>query len=111
MPGVGTVGVATLLTELPELGTLDRRRIASLAGVAPIAKDSGTRRGRRPIRGGRNALVASRSNPTLRATYQRLVDNGKPPKRALVVLMRQMLATLDALLRTTTPWHQLSVAA
>jgi transposase len=69
--------VATLLAELPELGTLDRRQIASLVGVAPIARDSGTRQGRRPIRGGRGqgrpplymaALVASRSNPTLRSS-------------------------------------------
>ena len=81
MPGVGPVLVATLLAELPELGTLDRRQIASLVGVAPVARDSGTRHGRRPIRGGRGAvraplymaaLVASRSNPTLRAVYQRL---------------------------------------
>jgi transposase len=113
MPGVGPVLVATLLAELPELGTLDRRQIASLVGVAPVARDSGTRQGRRPIRGGRRqvrpplymaALVASRSNPTLRATYQRLLDHGKPPKLALVALMRKILTTLNAMLRNTTPW-------
>ena len=74
MPGVGPVLAATLLAELPELGTLDRRQIASLVGVAPIAKDSGTKHGRRPIRGGRGvvraalymaALIASRSDPIL----------------------------------------------
>jgi transposase len=114
MPGVGPVLVATLLAELPELGTLDRRRIASLVGVAPVARDSGTRQGRRPIRGGRGAvraplymaaLVASRSNPSLRAVYQRLLANAKPPKLALVVLMRKMLITLNAMLRSATPWR------
>ena len=120
MPGVGPVLVATLLAELPELGSLDRRQIASLVGVAPIAKDSGTKLGRRLIRGGRRdvrpplymaALVASRSNPTLRATYDRLVDHGKPPKLALVALMRKMLTTLNAMLRTATPWRQLPTPA
>jgi transposase len=115
MPGVGPVLVATLLAELPELGTLDRRQIASLAGVAPIAKDSGTRQGRRPIRAGRRqvrpplymaALVASRSNPTLRATYARLLKHGKPPKLALVALMRKILTTLNAMLRNAQPWQQ-----
>jgi transposase len=114
MPGVGPVLAATLLAELPELGTLDRRRIASLAGVAPIARDSGTKRGRRLIRGGRSevrpplymaALVASRSNPTLRVAYQRLLTNGKPPKLALVALMRRMLTTLNTMLRTNSPWR------
>jgi transposase len=120
MPGVGPVLVATLLAELPELGTLDRRQIASLVGVAPIAKDSGTRQGRRPIRGGRGvvraplymaALVASRSNPTLRAVYQRLLANAKPAKLALVVLMRKMLITLNAMLRSATPWRPLPAAS
>ena len=120
MPGVGPVLVATLLAELPELGTLDRRRIASLVGVAPVAKDSGTRQGRRPIRGGRGgvraplymaALVASRSNPTLRTVYERLLANAKPPKLALVVLMRKMLIALNAMLRSAAPLRQLPAAA
>ena len=114
MPGVGPVLVATLLAEMPELGALDRRQIASLVGVAPIARDSGTKLGRRLIRGGRReirpplsmaALVASRSNPTLCAVYQRLVDHGKPPKLALVALMRKILVILNAMLRTATPWQ------
>ena len=120
MPGVGPVLVATLLAELPELRTLDRRRIASLVGVAPIAKDSGARQGRRPIRGGRGrvraplymaALVASRSNPTLRTVYERLLANAKPPKLALVVLMGKMLIALNAMLRSAAPWRQLPAAA
>jgi transposase len=106
--------VATRRAELPELGSLERRQIAGLVGVAPIAQDSGTRHGRRPIRGGRAAvraplymaaLVASRSNPTLRAVYQRLRNNAKPPKLALIVLMRKMLVALNAMLRTSTPWR------
>jgi transposase len=120
MPGVGPMLVATLLAQLPELGTLDRRQIASLVGVAPIAKDSGSRQGRRAIRGGRGvvraplymaALVASRSNPRLRAVYQRLLANAKPPKLALVVLMRKMLITLNAMLRSATPWRPLPTVA
>jgi transposase len=119
MPGVGPMLVATLLTQLPELGTLDRRQIASLVGVAPIAHDSGARQGRRGVRGGRGAvraplymaaLVASRSNPTLRAVYQRLRAHAKPPKLALVVLMRKMLVALNAMLRTATPWRHLAAA-
>jgi transposase len=120
MPGVGPVLIATLLAELPELGSLDRRQIASLVGVAPIAKDSGTKQGRRPIRGGRRdvrpplymaALVASRSNPTLRTTYARLISNRKPPKLALVALMRTMLTILNAMLRAATPWRHLPATA
>jgi len=119
MPGVGPVLVATLLAELPELGTLDRRQIASLVGVAPVARDSGTKRRRRPIRGGRGAvrvplymaaLVASRSNPSLRAVYQRPRANAKPPKLALVVLMRKMLITLNAMLRSATTWRHPAAA-
>ena len=104
---------------VPELGTLDRRQITSLVGVAPVARDSGTRHGRRAIRGGRGAiraplymaaLIASRSNPALRAVSQRLRANAKPPKLALVVLMRRMLVTLNAMLRTSTPWRHLAAA-
>ena len=120
MPGVGPILAATLLAALPELGSLDRRQIASLVGVAPIARDSGTKLGHRPIRGGRGevrpplymaALVASRSNPTLRAAYACLIKRGKPPKVALVALMRKMLTTLNAMLRTATPWRQLPAPA
>ena len=120
LDGVGPMLVATLLAQLPELGTLDRRQIASLVGVAPVARDSGARQGRRPIRGGRGAvraplymaaLVASRSNPALCAVYQRLRANAKPPKLALVALMRKMMVTLNAMLRTATPWRHLAAAA
>jgi transposase len=113
MPGVGLILAATLLAELPELGTLDRRRIASLAGLAPVARDSGLLRGARTIRRGRGtvrevlymaAVSASRTHSGAAAFYRRLVTAGKPPKLALVALMRKMLTTLNALLRTATPW-------
>jgi transposase len=113
MPGVGPILAATLLAELPELGALDRRQIASLVGVAPIAKDSGLKHGRRPIRGGRKevrtvlymaALSTSRTASRGAAFYRRLVAAGKPPKLALIALMRKILTTLNAMLRTATPY-------
>jgi transposase len=114
-PGVGPVLVATLLAELPELGTLDRRKIASLAGLAPVAKDSGQQRGRRAIRGGRGAvrqalymavLSASRGASRFALAYRALVARGKPPKLALAAVMRKLLITLNAILRTGTPWRE-----
>ena len=113
VPGVGPTTARTLLAELPELGTLDRRRVASLVGIAPMNRDSGTLRGTRRIRGGRAslraslymaALVASRFNPVLRAAYQRMVENGKPKKVALTALMRRLLTILNAIARSNTPW-------
>ena len=113
VPGVGPTTARTLLAELPELGSLDRRRIAALVGVAPMNRDSGTLRGTRHIRGGRAALratlymaalVASRFNPTLRAAYRRLLECGKPKKVALTALMRRLLTILNAIARSQTPW-------
>ena len=98
MPGVGPVVSRTLLGELPELGTLTRKQIAALVGVAPRARDSGTLHGKRMVWGGRSpvraalymgALVASRCNPVIRAFYQRLRTAGKAPKVALVACMRE----------------------
>jgi transposase len=89
VPAVGSVAVTTLLAHLPELGTLSRRKIAALVGVAPFDHDSGELRGRRAIWGGRSqvravlymcALVASRRNPVLQAFYARLLAAGKKPK-------------------------------
>lgn len=114
MPGVGLILAATLLADLPELGQLDRRKVASLAGVAPIARDSGRKQGRRVIRGGRSAVrevlymaavSASRGRSPLAAFYRRLIAAGKPPKLALVALMRKMLTTLNAMARAATPWR------
>ena len=106
--GNGRVAAATLIAELPELGRLNRRRICALVGVAPYAKDSGARRGRRRIVGGRfevrralymAALTATRHNPSIRAFYERLVAAGKLKKVALVACMRKLITHLNALVR------------
>jgi transposase len=113
VPGVGPVLSTTLLAELPELGTLNRKQIAALVGVAPLNRDSGTLRGRRTVWGGRArvraalymaALVATRHNPVLRAFYDRLCAAGKPPKVALTACMHKLLTILNALLKHRTPW-------
>jgi transposase len=113
-PGVGRVTSSTLVALLPELGTLGRRQIAALVGVAPFNRDSGTLRGRRTIWGGRSAvrsilymaaLTATRFNPTIRALYLRLKAGGKPPKVALVACMRKLLTILNAMLRSRVPWR------
>jgi transposase len=109
MPGVGLILAATLLALLPELGALDRRQIASLVGVAPIARDSGLKRGQRVVAEGRSAirrvlymaaLSASRSDSRCADFYRRLVASGKPPKLALVATMRKMIVTLNAIARS-----------
>jgi len=114
VPGVGPVLSVALLADLPELGRLNRREIAALAGVAPFNCDSGTLRGQRKIQGGRkrlrrvlySATVASvRCNPVLRPFYQRLRVSGKPAKVALVAAMHKMLLILNAMLKTQTPWR------
>ncbi len=111
--GIGPVSSAALIAELPELGRLDRRAIAALVGVAPMARDSGTQRGRRRIQGGRfglrrvlymATLTATRHNPVIAGFYQRLCTAGKPRKVALVAAMRKLLTILNALVRTRRPW-------
>lgn len=114
IPGIGPVTSATLLSQLPELGQLDRKAIAKLVGVAPLNRDSGTLRGRRRVWGGRSAvravlymaaLVATRSNERVRAFYQRLLSSGKPKKVALVACMRKLLVMCNSVLRSATPWR------
>jgi transposase len=114
VPGVGNATARSLLAELPELGTLDRKAIAALAGLAPFNRDSGTLRGRRTIWGGRAsvravlymaALVASRHNPVIAAFYARLRRAGKPAKLALTACMRKLLTILNAVLRDQRPWQ------
>lgn len=114
IPGIGPTVSRTLLAELPELGTLDRRAIAALVGVAPFNCDSGQFRGRRRIWGGRTsvrqalymaALVASRYNAPLRTFYQRLQAAGKPKKLALVAVMRKLLTILNAMVRDNKKWQ------
>jgi transposase len=113
-PGIGTNLSSMLIAELPELGTLTRRKIAALVGVAPMADDSGKHRGRRRIKGGRiqvrcglymAALVASRRNPVITAYYRRLTTAGKKPKEALTACMRKILVILNAMLRDRRPWQ------
>ncbi len=112
-PGVGPVLSVTLLAELPELGTLGRKEIAALVGVAPLNWDSGHLRGKRRVWGGRSrvraalymaALVAARRNPVIRAFYERLVEAGKPKKVALTACMHKLLTILNAMIRHRTPW-------
>ena len=114
-PGAGPVLVATLLAELPELGQLDRRQIASLVGLAPVARDSGLMRGRRVIHGGRKevrgalymaVLALSRRASRFALAYRALVEKGKPKKLALVATMRKLLVTLNAITKTNTPWRE-----
>ncbi len=114
VPGIGKVIARTLIAELPELGSLDRRRLAALVGVAPINRDSGRMRGHRAIAGGRTAvrnvlymatLTAIRWNPVLKAHYQRLIERGRPKKVALVACMRRLLGILHAILRDQSPWR------
>lgn len=113
VPGVGRVVSATLMAELPELGQLDRKRIAALVGLAPFNRDSGTLRGIRTIWGGRasvratlymGALVGVRRNPTLKAFYERLVAAGKPKKKALTACMRKLLTILNAMVKDHRPF-------
>lgn len=113
VPGVGPVLSLTLLAELPELGTLDRKQIAALVGVAPLNRDSGVFRGHRVVWGGRaplraalymGTLVATRHNPTIALFYQRLCAAGKAKKVALTACMHKLLLILNAILRHRTPW-------
>ena len=117
VPGVGPQLSLTLLALLPELGTLDRKQIAALVGVAPYNRDRGTRRGKRAVWGGRSrvravlymgALVASRHNPAIRDFYQRLLAAGKPKKVALIASMRKLLVTLNAMLKHGYPWRDMT---
>ena len=120
VPGIGDVVSRTLIAELPELGKLSRRQIASLVGVAPLNRDSGTMRGRRSVRGGRPtvqralymaALVASRKNSLIRCFYVRLREAAKKPRVALVACMRKLLTILNAMVRSGQPWRTQAVPA
>jgi transposase len=113
-PGVGKVTTATLLAELPELGKMDRKKIAALVGVAPMNYDSGKKRGYRKTKGGRGqvrsvlymaTLVATRYNPVIRAQYQHLLNRGKEKKVALIACMRKFLTILNAMLRDQQPFR------
>lgn len=115
-PGVGPVSAATLVTELPELGTGGRRAITAMVGLAPMNDDSGKHKGQRVIAGGRReprtalyqaANVAKRHNPAIKAFYATLRSRGKSHKQALVACARKLLVILDAMVRHKTDWsHQ-----
>jgi len=114
VPGVGPTIARTIIAELPELGSLDRRQIAALVGLAPWTRQSGQWRGRSFIGGGRatvrtalfmGAMTAARHNPTLRAFHQRLVAAGKPKMVAVIAVARKLLTILNAILRDQRPWQ------
>ncbi|MCH7713746.1 MAG: IS110 family transposase [Chloroflexi bacterium] len=113
-PGVGPILSMTLLSDLPELGVLNRGEIAALVGVAPFNRDSGTLRGKRKVWGGRSqvravlymaTLVATRFNPVLRDFYQRLCAAGKPKKVAITACMRKLLTILNVMVKHNRHWN------
>jgi len=111
---VGAVTTLTLLAKCPELGTLNRREIAALSGVAPLANDSGKHRGKRFIWGGRAdvraflymaAVSAIRCNSEIKAFAERLKQAGKPAKVVIVACMRKLLTIMNAMLKNNTAWN------
>lgn len=115
VPGVGPVIARTLIAEMPELGTLDRKKIAALAGLAPWTRQSGQWRGKSMIGGGRKsvrgvlflgAMVAARHNPVLKLYRDKLVAAGKPKLVALIAVARKLLTILNAILRDKKPWRE-----
>lgn len=114
VPGVGPITASTIVALLPELGTLNRQEIAALVGLAPIAKESGKKQGKRRIFGGRApvrsvlyraALVATKHNPVIKRFYQHLLTQGKEKKVALTACMRKLLVILNAMVRTRQAWQ------
>ena len=115
IPGLSKVSSAAILTEMPEIGTLSRKQVASLAGLAPMTRQSGQWRGKSFIQGGRKllrdalympALVAMRHNPDLKAKYTALIKAGKPAKVALVALMRRLIILVNTLIREDREWEK-----
>ena len=116
VPGVGSVSCFTLVGALPELGSLNRKEIAALVGVAPLNRDSGVHRGRRTTWGGRAnirsalymaTMSARKHNPPIKAFYEQLLAAGKPGKVAIVACMRKLLTILNAMIRDNAPWNPL----
>lgn len=114
VPGIGPLTACTLIADLPELGQLNRQKIAALAGLAPFNRDSGKRRGKRHIFGGRASirrvlymatLSAIRHNPVIKTFYQRLLDNGKLKKVALTACMRKLLVILNTMVKSQQDWN------
>lgn len=120
VPGIGPMVATTMIAELPELGTLNRKQVAALVGVAPLNRDSGTLRGKRAVWGGRapvraalymGTLVATRYNVAIRSFYTRLKQAGKTSKVALTACMRKLLTILNAMVKHQTPWNSQLVLA
>jgi len=118
IPGIGRVVARTFIAELPELGTLDRHKIAALVGVAPINRDSGRTRGERHIQGGRAqvraplftaAMTVIQHSPPLRDFYQRLLAKGKNKRLALIAVMRRLVVIANAVIRDNAPWDEAKV--
>lgn len=114
VPGIGPIISRTLIADLPELGRLNRKEIAALVGIAPLARDSGKMQGKRMVFGGRAsvrsvlymaAIVGARHNPVIRTFYTRLREAGKPPKLALIACAHKLLTILNAMARTGEPWR------
>ena len=115
VPDIGTLTAVTMVIEMPELESLDNKQVASLAGLAPQARDSGQHRGKRHIRGGRAilrqalympALVATRYNADMKAKYQAMTAAGKPAKVAITTIMRKLTILANAILRAKRQWAQ-----
>jgi transposase len=113
IPGISTITAATLIAEMPELGSLNPKQAASLAGLAPVARQSGKCKGRSYVQGGRSnvrqalympALVAMRYNPDLQTKYQKFIAAGKPAKVAITAIMRNIIVLANALLRESRTW-------
>jgi transposase len=116
IPSIGEVTAMAVLAEMPELGELNDKQVASLLGVAPINRDSGAFQGKRHIRGGRAklrqalymaALVATRFNPDMKRKYQDLIKNGKPPKVAITAIMRKLIILANALIKDNRIWSEI----
>jgi transposase len=117
IPGAGKITAAILLADLPELGTLDHKKIAALVGVAPFNRDSGNNRGKRRIKGGRRsvrkvlfmaALAAIKWNPVIKEFYERLLAGGKVKKVAIVACMHKLLTIMNAMIRSQTSWKPIA---
>jgi transposase len=115
IPGIAAVTAAMLVVEMPELGGLDPKAAAALAGLAPITRQSGQWKGKSFVPGGRKqvrhalcmpALVAMRFNPAMKAKYEQLTNAGKAPKQAITALMRKLIVLANALLKKDTPWQR-----
>lgn len=115
IPGIGSATAAAILIECPEIGTLGRKQIASLSGLAPMTRQSGQWRGKAFIQGGRKflrdalympALVATRFNPDMKAKYQEMKKSGKPPKVAITAIMRKMIQLANTLIKHDRKWKQ-----